>query len=172
MRFIKFDNHQKQSWVFFLVLVLGLWLGGSLAVDCLVMPGLYATGMMSQPDFAIAGSTLFGWLNHAELLLGAVVLTGVLVLAQSVNLEHRGRAIAQAAVLLAIPLLYTYLITPEMTALGAQLELFGDRPEIPQTMTWLHGSYWVLELLKLGLAFTLFRQIDRLQQRTNTPTLT
>jgi len=161
MKTIGFADVKGGSWLSLLLLVLGLWLGGSLAVDCLVMPGLYTAGMMTQPDFAAVGAIMFGWLNHAELLMAAGVLTGVLALAQGSLSRRQRRAIALAAVLMAIPLLYTYFLTPAMTALGAQLDLFGDRPPLPAPMTWLHGSYWGLELLKLAAGFSLFRLLDQ-----------
>lgn len=163
MRAINFANGRK-SWASVILLALGLWLGGSLIVSLVVMPTLYMAGMMAENSFTSAGYSLFWVLNRVELLCASVVLTGVLVLAQDAVISHGRRAIALALCLLAIPLLYTYVLTPEMMALGAQLDLFSDRLSISPTMDWLHGGYWSMEILKLGLGLWLFRQID--QSRT------
>lgn len=160
MKLINSLNDRGWSWASVVLLTLGLWLGGSLVVGLVVMPALYASGMMAESNFATAGYTLFWVLNRVELLCASVVLTGVLVLTQR-GYRLDGRAIALAVLLLAIPLLDTYVLTPEMTALGAHLDLLGDRIAIPPVMTWLHGSYWTLELAKLSLGFWLFHQVDQ-----------
>lgn len=160
MRAINFADERK-SWAPVILLTLGLWLGGSLVVSLIVMPTLYMAGMMAGSDFASAGYSLFWVLNRVELLCASVVLTGVLVLAQNSVIRHGRRAIALAGFLLTIPLLYTYILTPEMIALGAQLDMFSDRLSFSPTMDWLHGGYWSMEILKLGLGLWLFRQIDQ-----------
>jgi len=161
MKVITSLNDRGWSWVSVVLLALGIWLGGSLVVSLVVMPALYATGMMAESSFAATGYTLFWLLNRFELLCASVVLTGILVLAQNAGMLGGRRAIALAALLLAIPLLDTYVLTPEMTALGAQLDVLGDRLTVPSAMTWLHGGYWLLELAKFSLGVWLFRHLFR-----------
>ncbi|MEM8603410.1 MAG: hypothetical protein AAGF24_06190, partial [Cyanobacteria bacterium P01_H01_bin.121] len=55
-------------WFKALLLALALWLGVSLSLDCLVMPMMYASGMMPGASFVAMGSSLFGVLNHLEFL--------------------------------------------------------------------------------------------------------
>ncbi|MBD1912109.1 MULTISPECIES: DUF4149 domain-containing protein [unclassified Leptolyngbya] len=160
MRAINFAN-ERRSWASVILFTLGLWLGGSLVVSLIVMPTLYVAGMMAESGFTSVGYSLFWVLNRTELLCASVVLTGVLVLAQNSIIHDGRRAIALATLLLTIPLLYTYILTPEMIALGAQLDLFSDRLSISPTMDWLHGGYWSMEILKFGLGLWLFRQIDQ-----------
>lgn len=154
-------NLSQTPWYFILLLTLGLLLGGSLTIDLLVMPMLYADGMMADPGFAAAGSMMFWMVNHAELIGAAVVLTGVLALAVTHPLAREGWAIVLAILLFGIPLIYTYWLMPEMLATGAQLDLFGDRASMSPEMNWLHGGYWGLETLKIMTALWLFRLIDR-----------
>lgn len=159
-------NRSQTPWYFVLLLTLGLLLGGSLTLDFLVMPMLYADGMMADVGFAAAGSMMFWMVNHAEVIGAAVVLTGVLALAVSRPFVREGWAIALATLLFCIPLIYTYWLMPEMIATGAQLDLFGDRfASLPQ-MNWLHGGYWGLELLKIAAALWLFRLIDQVHLQT------
>ncbi len=59
----------------------------------------------------------------------------------------------RAGLLLEIALIYTYLLTPQMSALGMNLTgdfLTGDlSAPLPQAMGYLHGLYWGLEVVKL-----------------------
>ncbi len=137
---------------------LAVWLSGSLLLDFLLMPTMYSAGMMSQPGFASAGYSLFWVFNHLELLCAALVLTSVLVVRQTGLLPRW--FVPAAVALLTIALVYTYGLTPQMSALGLQLNWF-EAPEVPTTMNRLHGGYWLLELLKLGLATTLLSRSYR-----------
>lgn len=141
---------------------LAVWLSGSLLLDLLLMPTLYSAGMMSQPGFASAGYSLFWVFNHLELLCAALVLTSVLVVRQAAGLPRW--FLPAAAVLLVIALVYTYGLAPQMSALGLQLNWF-EPSEVPTAMNQLHGGYWLLELLKLGLSGALLSSSYRLQTR-------
>ena len=141
---------QRPRWQTVVVFTLAFWLSSSLILDLVVMPSLYATGMMNQPGFAAAGYAIFWLFNRIELLCAALVLTGVLVLRWMQPIYSRkGYAGALlAALLVAIALLYTYALTPQMSALGLELDLFNTTLEVPAGMNQLHGSYWALEVLK------------------------
>ncbi len=143
---------KRSSWQTAVIFVLAFWLSSSLLIDFLVMPSLYATGMMSQPGFAAAGYVLFWLFNRVEVLCAATALTGLLALRINQDSHHRKGwiALALAGVLLAIALIYTYGLTPHMSALGLQLDLFNQVVEVPATMNQLHSSYWILEVLKFA----------------------
>lgn len=137
------------NWPGIISLTLGFWLSSSLLLDVVVMPCLYSAGMLAQPGFTTAGYLLFGVFNHLELLCGAIVLTGLLALRQS-HQDSRFWVLAVAASLLAIAFLYTYALTPTLSTLGLQLDLFNPLSSVPAGMTQMHASYWLLELVKLG----------------------
>ncbi len=137
-----------------IIVVLVAWLGASLLLDFVIMPSLYGAGMMDSSGFAMAGDMIFSVFNRIELLAGSVVLTGCLIWS-AINSPHplkqQSVLLATAALLMAIPLVYTYGLTPNMSALGIQLNLF-ETATIPTQMDQLHHVYWGLELLKLTAA--------------------
>lgn len=167
-------SHASEStkWRTIAIFVLGFWLSSSLVLDFIVMPGLYATGMMQAANFAIAGYSIFWLFNHLELLCASVVLTGVLVLWQASpkRLISR-RMLTVAAVLVAIPLLYTYVCTPVMAQLGMTLDWFSPTAAVPEQMTQMHSAYFGLELVKLSLAAVLLRSLygDRPEEEAEHP---
>ncbi|NET30502.1 MAG: DUF4149 domain-containing protein [Cyanothece sp. SIO1E1] len=146
----------RPAWQATAIFTLALWLGGSLLLDLVVMPTLYTSGMMAQADFATTGYSLFWIFNRLEVICAALVLTSLLVMR-----AHRDRfavvvsgtksrwAIGLSVLLLSVALAYTYLLSPEMSALGVQLNLFATTPEVSAAMDQLHMSYWGLETIKL-----------------------
>ncbi|ESA33108.1 hypothetical protein N836_23895 [Leptolyngbya sp. Heron Island J] len=140
------------------------WLGGSLILDLVVMPMLYTAGMMTSPGFASAGYGLFEVFNHVEMLLSGLILTGVLAMRQAhadCSVEVSGSrsrwALLLAISLVAIALTYTYVLTPYMGALGIALDMPGMIHIIPNTMGWMHGAYWLLEVTKMLVLGALLR---------------
>lgn len=151
------------SWYSAVLLALGFWISSSLLLDCLIMPGMYVSGMMEQPEFGTAGYILFWMFNRIEVVCGAIVLTGLLILRYHrsatgvITSAVRSRwALGLGLGLLAIALTYTYLLTPAMGSLGIPLDLF-EEAAVPAAMNQLHGIYWGLELLKLAGAAMLLR---------------
>ncbi|MDZ8052257.1 MAG: hypothetical protein RMX68_030075 [Aulosira sp. ZfuVER01] len=139
----------KQSfWQPAVLLTLGFWLSASLILDWVIMPSLYISGMMTQASFSTVGYVIFWNFNRVELLSAAVVLTGVLALSRT-QVNWRRSGIVLSVLLLAIALLDTYFLTPQMSAIGVHLNAFDVETTIPATMNLLHGSYWVLEVIKL-----------------------
>ena len=139
----------KQSfWQPAVLLTLGFWLSASLLLDWVIMPSLYISGMMTQASFSTVGYVIFWNFNRVELLSAAVVLTGVLALTKT-QVNWRRNGIILSVLLLVIALLDTYLLTPQMSALGVHLNAFDAETTIPVTMNLLHGGYWVLEAIKL-----------------------
>ncbi|NMG18310.1 DUF4149 domain-containing protein [Brasilonema bromeliae] len=145
---------KRPIWQSLAILTLGFWLSASMFLDWVIMPSLYVSGMMTQANFASAGYVLFWNFNRIELLSAGLVLTSVLALCNSQSQWRRG-AIILSVVLLAIALADTYLLTPQMSAIGIELNLFETTAEIPASMNILHGGYWILEAVKLLVGGTL-----------------
>lgn len=161
---------KERDWRSLALLTLGFWLSGSLLLDLVVMPVLYTTGMMSDANFATTGYTLFKVFNHIEVFCAALVLTTVLVFRYlHTRVLHRvanweNWSVFLAIALLSVALLFNYLLTPQMGALGIQLNLFQPVTETPSGMDQLHGIYWALEVLKLvagGVLLGLIYRHDR-----------
>jgi hypothetical protein len=144
-----------------LSILLGSWLGASVALDFLVMPAMYQSGMMLEPGFAAAGMALFATFNRLEVLVGALVLVAVLFRrSYAQNEAHQslgGWGLPLG--LVAIALLNTYCLSPYMSGLAAQLTGF-DATVAPQ-MGAMHLLYWGLEAVKLGAIAVLLRRTFR-----------
>ncbi|MDF5731425.1 MAG: DUF4149 domain-containing protein [Rhizonema sp. PD38] len=145
---------KRPIWQSVAMLTLGFWLSASLILDWVVMPSLYVSGMMTQASFATAGYTIFWNFNRIELLTAGLALTAVLALSKTQS-NWRPNVVVLSVLLVAVCLIDTYLLTPQMSALGLQLNLF-QTIETPENMNLLHGSYWVLEVIKLIVGGTLF----------------
>ena len=157
----------RMNWTGLVLIVVGFWLSSSLLLDFLMMPMMYASGMMSEPHFATAGYSMFWLFNRVEVLCAATALSGLLVVrwqqrnhSQQFAVLDRGAssrwAMALGTVLLAIALICTYLLTPEMSALGIHLSnpssVATFSSTVPGEMNYLHFLYWALEVLKLCAA--------------------
>ncbi|MGG6294810.1 hypothetical protein ACQ4M4_10320 [Leptolyngbya sp. AN02str] len=159
---IKVAEFNPRRWQTVIMATLAFWLSASLFMDCLMMPGLYATGMLTDAGFAATGYSLFWIFNRVELLCGAIALTGILLLATRMwSPEERWVMVAVAVLLMSIPMVLTYALAPEMSALGIQLDLFAPHATVPSTMNWMHGGYFGLEVLKLALGAWLLQFLYR-----------
>jgi uncharacterized membrane protein len=159
-------SSQSIAWHKILTLTLAFWLGASLFLDLVIMPSLYASGMMSQPDFVPAGYGIFWIFNRIELLCAALVVTGVLV-QHKMSFDRKQSRVLLSLLMLSAAVICTYFITPEMGALGVQLDVF-ESPAIPYGMNQLHISYWMLEMIKFVaggvlLSWTLDRSAESLR---------
>lgn len=150
---------KRPIWQTAVILTLGFWLSASIVLDWVIMPSLYLSGMMTQAGFATAGYAIFWNFNRIELLSAGIILTGVL--AMSKTHSWRRGTVVLAVLLLAVSLVDTYFLTPQMSAIGVQLNLFETATTTPASMSLLHGSYWVLEAVKLLAAGTLFSRCWR-----------
>jgi len=148
----------QQRWQTVICLTLGFWLSACIILDLVIMPSMYASGMMNTADFTVAGSVMFSVFNRVELLCASLGLTGLLVLGATTSdfIENSKTAIIFSILLLAIVLIDTYGLTPQMTALGINLNLFESVKEVPVAMNQMHGGYWLLEIIKLVVGATLF----------------
>lgn len=164
MTVIAHTEFQRPKWRTLVLVTLAFWLSSSLILDLVIMPTMYATGMMATPDFATAGYSLFWIFNRIELLCAAIALTGLLVLRNTEAQPFHHWAVPLSLSLLGISLICTYGLTPEMSSLGLQLNLFETGSGVPGVMNQMHSSYWLLELLKLGatglLLNTIYKQTN------------
>lgn len=145
------------NWFAVLTLVLGFWLSGSLLLDLVILPGLSAAGMMADAGFVSAGYLVFGIFNHIELLCAGLVLTGFLVLRAHRMLPRRQEnwSITLSVILLLIAIISTYVLTPQMSGLGLQLNLFESRVLMSKAMWKMQQGYWGLEIIKVIASATL-----------------
>jgi hypothetical protein len=148
---------KRPTWQMIVMFALGFWLSSSLLLDFVIMPGLSAAGMMSQPSAATAGYSIFWIFNRIELLCAAVILASLLALRGTSNLYHQVRrwSIFLSVLLLAIALIYTYIMTPQMSALALQLNLLEPVTGMPAGMIRMLEGYWVIEALKLAVGMIL-----------------
>ncbi len=152
------------GWKTTIALTLSVWLGATLLLDLVVMPTLYLTGMMIEPGFASVGYTLFNIFNRVELVSAAVVLSGLMGWNYSAHLNLlRSKTTAIFAILIfLIPLICLYALTPFMSSLSLNLDLFKGQA-IPDLMFPLQGLYWALESLKLAGIITLLGVCHRIE---------
>ena len=152
-------NLKQTNWSTIVMFALGFWLSSSLILDCLIVPSLLKTGMMSQVGFAGVGYVIFEAFNHIELLCGSVILAGCLAFGYQHYLDSQQTnwAIALGSILLIIAITYTYVLTPQMSGLGMSMNLFEPVQTMPKAMVVMHGGYWLLEVIKLVVGATLLR---------------
>ncbi|AKG24166.1 membrane protein [Calothrix sp. 336/3] len=156
----------RPSWQNIVILTLGFWLSASLLLDWVIMPSLYVSGMMTQPSFASTGYVLFWNFNRIELLSAGLVLTGVLA-ASKKHSQWLGSDIFLSVLLLAVVLVDTYGLAPEMSALGMNLNLFQSATKVSGQMDMFHCSYWILESIKLFASSFLLWRYSRRQIQTS-----
>jgi len=153
---------EKQiNWSGVILFTLGFWLSGSLLLDAVIMPCLSATGIMAQEGFVSASYVIFSIFNRIELVCAALVLTTVLVFRHYHNFTEKQQswATSLSIALFAIAIIYTYILTPQLSAYGLQLNfnLFNSFNSMPQEMMSLQGSYWFLEVAKLIAGMSLLK---------------
>ncbi|WP_017304039.1 DUF4149 domain-containing protein [Spirulina subsalsa] len=149
------------NWQLVVLATLGFWLSSSVVIDFVILPSLYASGMMAQEGFIGAGYLVFGIFNRLELLCAGLITTCFLVLHfyhhHLSKLIDRGSLIL-SGVLLTIALIYTYILTPQMSGFGLHLNLFDSGvSSLSNTMVAMQFGYWGLELAKLVIGAVLVR---------------
>ena len=148
----------RSPWQVVAAVTLGIWLGGSLLLDVVVMPALYSAGMMTSPGFAAAGSLLFGTVNRVELLMGGLVLAAFLALLAAGRRSTWCLVVGLA--LCGLTAIEAYWLAPTMAASSLSLtwgELGPIAPALSPLMTGWHEGYFAIEVLKwLGCAALLW----------------
>lgn len=152
-------NLRQINWPTVVLFVLGFWLSSSLLLDTVIIPSLLAGGMMTSAAFPSAAYLLFGVFNKIELLCSALVLTSVLVVCRNhfPNYAQERWSLLLAGLLLAIALVDTYVLVPQMSGMGLHLHWFEAIGEMPSMMMVMHSVYWFLEVSKLVAGATLLR---------------
>ncbi len=145
------SNFHPRRWPTILLFALGFWLSASVLLDFVVMPSLYAAGMMKTAGFASAGYLLFWLFNRLELVCAGLALTGLLVTCKNNPIRDRGRntVIILSVSLMAIALTQAFVLTPQMSAIGTQLNLLEPAASAAPAMNQMHLAYFGLEMLKL-----------------------
>lgn len=143
------------------IIALGLWISASLVFDFLIIPSLFASGMMESSDFASFSYIVFGNFNHLELLVAGIILGSSLAINYRHNLSKIkiDSSIVISVVLMAIALAYTYFFTPQLSSLGMNLDPFVTQELNVNPMIGTHLAYWMLELSKLVLGFFLLNNL-------------
>lgn len=143
---------KRPTWQAIAMFALGFWLSGSLILDFVIMPALSAAGMTSQAGFAAAGYSIFWIFNRIELLCAALVLSSLLALrgTSPLYLYVRRWSFFLSMLLLAIAIIYTYIMTPQMSALALELHLLEPATGMPAGMIQMLEGYWLLEAIKLA----------------------
>lgn len=151
------------NWQAMAMFALGFWLSASFVFDGLIIPGLFSAGMMESSGFASASYLIFGTFNHVELLCAAIVLASSLVLNYRINLStiKLDKSIVIAGFLMAIAICYTYILTPQISASGMNLEVFNNQKLLTNSMMTMHFVYWTLEASKLILGTILLSKLYR-----------
>jgi hypothetical protein len=145
------------------VVSLGFWISTSLLLDLVVMPMLWATGMMESSGFPSAGYSLFWVFNRVEVICAAAAFSSIWALGtRDSNSVYGGAKMRVGALmLLAISLSYTFILSPYMSGLSVDLDVFAVVKSIPAEMNQAHSIYWVLEASKLGIAGMLLAWCDK-----------
>lgn len=162
MNTLPLKRFREVNWQALAMFALGFWLSASLLIDCVIIPGLLSAGMMEEAGFAGASYIIFGAFNHLELLCGALVLASILTIKYRQEFVIKiDKSVIIAACLLAIALFYTYLVTPQMSALGMSLNEFNGTELFAGSMSRMHVVYWLLEGSKLVLGTVLLSKLYR-----------
>jgi len=151
MDIISYHKQNPTQWSVFVFVTLCFWLSASFVLDFVIIPSLMEAGMMTQAGFASAGYSMFGFFNHIELLCAGIVLTGVLILNQNHVLPEKQQqwSVILSSLLLGIALVCTYVLTPQMSGLGLDLNWFDTTSAMSAEMMEFHVGYWGLELMKI-----------------------
>ena len=110
---------------------------------------------MSQSGFIQAGYTVFWNFNRIELLCASLVLTGILVLNKK-EAKLDLTMVFLAVLLLVVCFVDTYILTPQMCAMGLQMNAWHTNINIANTINILQGFYLILEAVKLIAGWILF----------------
>ena len=162
MNTLPLKRFREVNWQALAMFALGFWLSASLLIDCVIIPGLLSAGMMEEAGFAGASYIIFGAFNHIELLSAALVLASILTIKYRQEFVIKiDKSVVIASCLLAIALIYTYLITPQMSALGMSLNEFNGTGLLAGSMSRMHVVYWLLEGSKLVLGTVLLSKLYR-----------
>ena len=153
----------SRRWQNIAIGTLGFWLSGSLILDFVIMPTMWATGMMESSGFASASYSIFWIFNRVELVCAAVALSSILALIEVsvLSVDTNRKLFAGAIAIVVIALSCTFILTPYMSGLGMNLDILAPQNSMPAEMDQMHAIYWVVEASKIGIMAMLMSLCDR-----------
>lgn len=152
------NTRQRALLAFVLMLSLGIWIGGSVAVAAIAVPTAFDRAVMSRDYAADFGAALFPKVNLMEGVLGAVgILTAGLMgrTGWGTKIRHR-TATALLMAMTALVLVFLFVLTPaisarveELRAAGIDLDDMTRMPPERETLRTMHTTYVGLDVAKI-----------------------
>lgn len=123
-------------------LAVALWVGGMAALDFIDAPLRFATPAISRNQAVALGQAVFARFNRVEVALGIVAL------AAAAAARSARWTVAVTALMLALVLVQTFYLTPEITRLAAGLDFVTRTPGDPRyaAIRSLHNVYAAVEI--------------------------
>ena len=150
MDIVSSAKRNPTQWSVVVFITLCFWLSASLVLDFVIIPSLMQAGMMTEPGFISAGYSMFGLFNHIELLCAGIILSGFLILKRNQVLPQQQQqwSTILAVCLLGLAATCCYVLTPQISGLGINLNWFETSGGMSTAMMQFHLGYWLLELTK------------------------
>lgn len=123
-------------------LAAALWVGGMAALDFVDAPLRFATPALSRNQAVALGQAIFVRFNRIE------VICGIVALAAAAAARSARWTIVVTALMLALVLVQTVYLTPEITRLAAGLDFVNRTPGDPRyaAIRSLHSVYAAVEI--------------------------
>lgn len=123
-------------------LAVALWIGGMAALDFVDAPLRFATPALSRNQAVALGQAVFARFNRIE------VACGIIALASAVAARSARWTVGVTALMLALVVVQTLYLTPEITRLAAGLDFVNRTPDDPRyaAIRSLHGIYAMVEI--------------------------
>jgi hypothetical protein len=127
-------------------LAVALWIGGMAALDFIDAPLRFATPALSRNQAVALGQAVFARFNQVE------VACGIVALAAAVAARSARWTVVVTALMLALVLVQTFYLTPEITRLAAGLDFVNRAPGDPRyaAIRLLHSLYAAVEIVVFG----------------------
>lgn len=163
---------RSMRWAYFMsCLLLGLWLGATVAVDFFAVPAVFQN-VSNLNEAAGVGMSVFARFNTLELILSIVLLI-LWPLAHRLKFKSKKHAtiFIFEFFLLILATSYFFYFTPEITKLSlAKANAFeeSERQMLEHSIATLHSLYIKLDSLKLiillGLNYFIFYDLFAFKQ--------
>ena len=152
------DVHPRAQPVlaFLLAIAMAIWVGGSIMVDCAVVPTVF--DQLSRRDAGDVGIVLFAKINHLESVLGAASILLAFAMGRSAWGTRTRHITATSLVvgMTVIAVIFLVLFTPaighrwtELVSSGVDLQDPADRPPARAELRTLHTIYSGFDVLKI-----------------------
>jgi uncharacterized membrane protein len=123
-------------------LAVALWIGGMAALDFVDAPLRFATPALSRNQAVVLGQAIFVRFNRIE------VVCGIVALAAAAAARSARWTVVVTALMLALVLVQTVYLTPEITRLATGLDFVNRTPGDPRyaAIRSLHSIYAAVEI--------------------------